>query len=128
MTSQVEASATLAPPFEDEFGRAVLRGAGLAVSKHFIGAYPPGMDRDALVSLIMELALARCRKWRAGGPKSLEDFCYMSCKYSLISWARDRRDHARNPHAKMDVLDLVNTIPLEDAPGFIEREDSGEGY
>jgi len=127
MTSQVEASATLAPPSDDELGRAVLAGAGLAVSKHFIGAYPPGMDRDGVVSLITEVALARCRKWRAGGPKSLKDYCYMACKFALLSWARSRRDRARNPHAKVDVLDLVNTMPLQDAPCLVAKEDSGEG-
>lgn len=128
MPSQAEANAMNLPPSDDELGRAVLAGARLAVNKDFVGAYPPGMDRDALVSVVVERALPKCRKWRAGGPKTLADYCYLSCRHALTDWARHRQVVARNEHAKVDVLDCVTTIPLKDAPGLVEMEDSREGY
>jgi hypothetical protein len=119
-TGEVQAAARVeprpAPPSDDELGCAVMLGARLAVNKDYFGALPSGMDRDALVSLVIELALPRCRKWRAGGPKLLGDFCYYASKCALISWLRHRAVLERDELGYLDVLDCRNTIPLDDAP------------
>lgn len=111
-----DARGTIPPPADDELGCAVIFGATLAVNKDYYGPLPAGMDRESLVSLVIELALPRCKKWRAGGPKSLGDFCYYACKCALISWLRHRAVVERDELGYLDVLDCPNTIPLDDAP------------
>jgi hypothetical protein len=98
-------------PSEADLVSAVMDGARGVVALKWIGRYPQGYTFEDMVNEIATGALARARKWRSGGPKSLKDFCFMSCKYAMLEFARNTQKRAEDP----DVLDSGACVSFEDA-------------
>ena len=100
------------PPSDDELGAAMESGARTALAKKFWGAPPQGMDHEDLVQAVCAGATKRCQKWRAGGPKDLQSFCYYACYSALMDILRRR---AKDSEEYLDVLDSGRTLPLEES-------------
>jgi DNA-directed RNA polymerase specialized sigma24 family protein len=101
----------LPPPTVDELGAAALAAAQLVVNKLYFGGFPTGMQRQDLVQEVVIAALPRCAKWRPGGSKNFQSFCYWSARNALMDWCRERKKHAADP----DVLDSPDTLSFHDA-------------
>ena len=75
---------------EQRLAKAVVSAAGRAVAEKLYGDPPAGMDHDDLTQAVAIGTLIRARRWRHGGSKTIEEYCYVAAGQALRDILRRR--------------------------------------
>jgi len=106
-------------PTSDEFGAALLFGSRMAVQKRWYGPPPRGMDKEDLASEVAMKAIPRVSKWRAGGPKTLNEHAYISCCNVILDMVKSRtREQRRRDPDDVDLMNMDSTVSLTSLLGL----------
>jgi hypothetical protein len=71
------------PPTEEELAEIVPQKAAIALLKNHRGKPPYGMSFEEYKQEVIIGALQKCRRFRHGGAKTLEEFAFMSCLFTI---------------------------------------------
>lgn len=95
------------PPTRAEVDRALPYAVKLAIWKHHRGRPPKGMTFDDLHQEVSKRTLKRICRFRHGGAKRFDEFCYMAAYYSLIDIYRKHRQPMSEDSNFTPLLDAV---------------------